>query len=243
MSEDTNPTSEQTQIRSAPSVENIVKTFIAVVTRPAEFFSAMPRTGGFVQPLIFMVIMGVAGGVVRAVLGILGLLNGVHLAMAFASIIIAPILIAIFGFVGAAILYVVWKIMGSDQSFETAYRCTAYGGAISPITQALMVIPYLGIVLVMAWWTLILVIASTRVHRIRQGVAATVFGIIAAIFAVTGISAQVAARHMENALNNAQNNMHFDKNDAKDPGKAMQDLGKMFEKIGKAAQDQQNASK
>lgn len=241
MSEEMNTTSADTQTGggSAPSAAGIVGTFIAVVTRPGEFFTAMPRTGGFVQPLIFMIIMGVAGGIVRAVLGMLGLVHGLAVAMALASIVLTPILVVIFGFIGAAILFVIWKLMGSEQDFETAYRCTAYGSAISPITQVFAVIPYLGAVLALAWWTLILVLASTRVHQIRQGVAATVFGIIAVIFAVVSVGAQIAARRMENALNNAQNQMQYGQDGAKqDPGKAMQNLGKMLEKRGKNAQSQ-----
>lgn len=241
MSEEMNTTPADTQAGggSAPSAAGIVSTFMAVVTRPGEFFTAMPRTGGFVQPLIFMIVMGVAAGIVRAVLGILGLVHGLPMAMALASIILTPIFVVIFGFIGAAILFVIWKIMGSEQDFETAYRCTAYGGAISPITQLFAVIPYLGSVLALAWWTLILVLASTRVHKIRQGVAATVFGIIAVLLALASIGAQITARRMESALNNAQNKMQYGQDGTKqDPGKAMQDLGKMLQKMGKDAQSQ-----
>lgn len=238
MSDDTNITSESTPSggHDLPSAAGIIQTFIAVITRPAEYFAAMPRNGGFVQPLIFMVVMGVAAGIVHAVLGLLGLLPGVAGAMALAAIILAPILIVIFGFVGAAILFVIWKIMGSEQSFETAYRCAAYGSAISPLTQLLAIIPYLGAVLGLAWWTLILVVASTRVHKIRQGVAAAVFGIIAVVLALASVGAEMAARRMQTALEQAGQQLQSGSANSRDADKAMQDMSKMLQRIGKNAQ-------
>ena len=86
----------------------------------------MPKSGGFVEPLVFMVSMGVVSGVIQSVLALVGLSFAASFAMAIASIIIVPIMTGIFGFVGGAILFVIWKIMGSEQSFETAYRCGAY---------------------------------------------------------------------------------------------------------------------
>lgn len=219
---------------AAPFAEGMINTFISVLRQPAKFFSEMPRTGGIGQPLVFMIVISVISGLVRALLGLTGLLPGLETAMALASIILAPILITIFGFIVAAILFIIWKIMGSEHNFETAYRCIAYGSAISPVTQVLMAIPYLGIVLALAWWTFILVVASTKVHGIRQGVAATVFMIFAVLMAGFSVSAQYAGRRMEAALHNAQNNKQY----SKDPAKAMRDLGNMLKQMGKTAQHQ-----
>lgn len=236
MSGETNSTHEvkQSPETTTPSTGDMLNTFIAVLREPAKFFSGMPQTGGIGHPLSFMVVMGVISGSVRALLGLSGLLPGMGIAMALGAIILAPIFITIFGFIGTAILFIIWKILGSERDFETAYRCVAYGSAISPVTQVLMAIPYLGVLLALAWWTLILVQASTKVHRIRQGVATTVFVIFAVLMAGFSIRAQFAARRMENALRNAQLNDR----DAKDRAKAMQQLDKLFEKMGKAAQQQ-----
>ncbi|MEJ2346411.1 MAG: YIP1 family protein [Gammaproteobacteria bacterium] len=238
MTEETNPGAAPAGAGTVPAVSGIVKTFLAVVTGPSEFFAQMPRTGGYAEPLVFMVAMGVAAGLVRALLGMFGLIHGLSFLMAFAAIFIAPILIVIFGFVGAALLFVVWKLMGSERDFETAYRCTAYAGGISPVAQLLMVIPYLGIVLALAWWALILVLASTQVHQIRQATAATVFGAIAALLAVMGLGAQFAAHRMETVLTNAQHQMQLRGDGAQSAGKAMQDLGNALEKMNHSRQGQ-----
>lgn len=217
----------------APAPSGIVPTFVAVVTRPAEFFSAMPRTGGYAQPLIFMVVMGVAGGLIRAVLGMLGLLTAGSTATALTGIILAPVLILIFGFIGAAILFIIWKMMGSQRDFETAYRCVAYGSAISPLTQFLMLIPYLGIVLALGWWAFILVAASNQVHDVGRSVAITVFGGIAAVLALAGIGMQLTAQRMMNSLTRTQHQLQLDQ--TRDPAKAAQDLGKLLQQMQKAS--------
>lgn len=238
MNEDHNSTSSSGKVTDGnAAVAGMFDTFFKVVRNPAAFFHGMPRSGGFAQPLIFMVVMGVASGLIKAILGVAGLLPGMHIALALTSIVLAPIFIVIFGFIGAAILFVIWKLMGSEQDYETAYRCIAYGSAISPLTQLLMAIPYLGVILVMAWWTLILVVASTNVHQVRKGIATAVFSILAVLMAGFSISAQIAAHRMESALHRAT----FKNGNVKDPAKAMQQLGKMFEQMGKATQEQQKS--
>lgn len=215
---------------------SILPIFFAVVLHPGDFFAAMPRNGGYIQPLLFMVVMGAAAGVVRAVLGMTGLAGNISTAMALAAIVITPLLIAILGFVVAAVLFVLWRIMGSEQDFETAYRCTAYGSAISPVTQLLAVIPYAGLLLNLAWWTIILVAASVQAHRIRRTAAAAVFGIIAVLFAVVGVGSEIAARRMTAELHQAQHNLKYGNGDSQDAGKAMQELGTMLQQMGQAAQ-------
>jgi uncharacterized membrane protein YdjX (TVP38/TMEM64 family) len=39
----------------------------------------------------------------------------------FGAIIFMPIAVAIGSFIGAAILFVIWKLMGSQEDYETAY--------------------------------------------------------------------------------------------------------------------------
>lgn len=58
-----------------------------------------------------------------------------------------PIAVAIGSFIGAAILFVIWKLMGSQEDYETAYRCGAYLMALAPITTLINVIPYAGAII------------------------------------------------------------------------------------------------
>lgn len=181
-------------------VTQILNNALKVITVPAQFFGQMPKTGGLVEPLIFMVVMGVVSGFLQALLGLVGFGVGVSLMMALASVILVPIFIVIFGFVGAGIMYLIWRALGSQESYETAYRCTAYAGAIAPITTLLAIIPYLGTVLGFVWMLYLMVIASTQVHQIEPKKAWTAFGIFFACLALINTCSQHSARQMEKQL-------------------------------------------
>ncbi len=172
------------------------QTAVNVITKPAEFFQAMPKTGGFLEPLVFVVIMGLISGILQAILNMVGLGYGRGMMGGFGMILFMPIAFAIGSFIGAAILFVIWKLMGSQEDYETAYRCCAYLSALSPITSILGYIPYAGIVLNMAIMAYYTVAASIHVHGIPSQKAWLVFGVLAVIFALLLLSAEYQGRRM-----------------------------------------------
>lgn len=174
----------------------IPQTAVKVLTSPSEFFRQMPKTGGFVEPLVFMIAMGVAAGLLGSILAVLRLQLGTGMAMGVGSVIIMPIMIAIFGFVGAAILFLIWKLMGSQESYETAYRCGAYIGVLTPISVLLHLIPYLGGAASVLLMTFFLVTASIAVHNIPSQKAWLVFGIIGGLLVLFSVSAELTARRI-----------------------------------------------
>ena len=174
----------------------IPQTAVKVLTSPSEFFRQMPKTGGFVEPLVFMIAMGVAAGLLGSILAVLRLQLGTGMAMGVGSVIIMPIMIAIFGFVGAAILFLIWKLMGSQESYETAYRCGAYIGVLTPISVLLHLIPYLGGAASVLLMTFFLVTASIAVHNIPSQKAWLVFGIIGGLLVLFSVSAEMTARRI-----------------------------------------------
>ncbi len=175
-------------------------TAIRVLTSPAAFFREMPKTGGYVEPLVFMAAMGVAGGIIQAVIALLHLRAVAAAGMGVSAIVIVPIMVAIFGFVGAAVMFVIWKFMGSQESYETAYRCGAFISAVTPITALLGILPYAGIVVTLAITTYYLVVASVEVHKLPAQKAWMVFGIIGALLALSNVGAQFAARRAASHL-------------------------------------------
>jgi hypothetical protein len=218
------------------SMANIV---VEVVKNPAGFFKEMSRTGGFFEPLVFMIVMGVTGGILRAFFGIFGLGFMGSFFMALASIIIVPIMIVIFGFVWAGIVFVIWKIMGSQQSFETAYRCIAYASAITPITAVLNIIPYIGGVLGLAWMTYLIVTASVEVHSIKPKVAWAVFGTIGLIFAIFSIGSQYSQRQYYSRMQRFHKGMEKNMGNLKDmtPEEQGKALGEFLKGMQKAAEE------
>lgn len=176
------------------------QTAVKVVTNPAGFFRGMPKTGGFLEPLVFVVIMGFIAGIIQAILGFIGLGHaggyGGAMTGSFVVIVFMPITAAIGSFIGAAMLFVIWKWMGSRENYKTAYRCGAYLMALVPITAIIGVAPYAGGLIAMAIYVFYLVTASIHVHNLSSQKAWLVFGIIGLLFALLGIYAEHKFRNM-----------------------------------------------
>ena len=212
------------------------KTAMSVLTSPSAFFREMPKTGGFVEPLIFMVIMGIISGLIQTILSIVGLHFAGGIAMGVASIILFPIVIAIGGFIGAAILFVIWMLLGSKESYETAYRCGAYISVLMPIMTVLGLIPYLGSAVGIALYVYFLVVASMEVHKIPSQKAWLVFGIIGAILIILNISGQITARKHSREANKFREKMEETSKAMKKQAEQMQ---KQAEDARKAAEEMQ----
>ncbi|NLD35544.1 MAG: hypothetical protein GX654_01600 [Desulfatiglans sp.] len=187
------------------NVKNILNTAMKVITNPVGFYREMPKTGGFVEPLIFAVVLGLVSGVITAILSIFSLGSASSFWMGLAYIILYPIMVAICSFIGAAILFLIWKIMGSLEPYETTYRCVAYATAITPLTVILGIIPYLGSILGLAWGLYLLLVASTEVHKIAQKTALMVFGIIFILLAIFTTCGQFTARRVQKSLGQYEN--------------------------------------
>lgn len=174
-------------------VDAIVTNAKMVITNPVEFFRTMPKTGGFGDPIVFAVVIGVVVGLIQAVIGFVTL-PGVAKFAALGAVIMAPIFAVIGSFIGGAILFVIWKVLGSNEEFETAYRCGVYSYAIAPITVLAGLIPYVGGLVGALWGLYLVVTASVEVHKIAAKTAWTVFGIIVGLFLVMGFGCRMAAR-------------------------------------------------
>lgn len=189
-------------------LKTIMDVMANVITKPVEFFKGMPKTGGLQLPLVFMVAMGLVAGLVRTIFGIAGFGPfGSNFGMALAALIVTPIAVALFGFVVAAVLFGIWKLLGSQEPFETAYRCCAATTAISPLTALVSVIPYVGSLAAIAWMTCLIVIASSQVHGVEAKKAWIVFGAIGAILALSSISSELTARRVARNVDKFQQKM------------------------------------
>jgi hypothetical protein len=216
------------------------QTALNVITNPAGFFQGMPKTGGFLEPLVFAVIMGFIAGIIQAILSFIGLGpgagygGGIH---GFSAIIFMPIAAAIGSFIGGAILFVIWKLMGSQEDYETAYRCGAYLMALAPIAAIIGAIPYAGGLIYMFTYVFYLVTASTHVHNIPSQKAWLVFGIIGVIFAIMVLSGEYKARHasseMEKWREMNENTRKEYQDKAKDMQKSSDEMREQAEKMAK----------
>lgn len=225
------------QIKSDLSL--IPRKAIEIIRAPAAFYRQMPKTGGFVSPFVFMVVLGTAAGIIRTILSLVGLSAGGFVS-GLAAVILMPIMVAVFGFIGAAALFVIWKVMGSNESFETAYRCGAYTAAVMPITAVVGLIPYLGGIAGIVWTTYLLVEASIEVHGIQPRKAWVGFGVVCAVFALSSLSMEIAARNLGKSMekwrkDSSVNQMeNLDQMSPEEAGKA---VGQFLKAFGKATEE------
>ncbi|MBN1828013.1 MAG: YIP1 family protein [Deltaproteobacteria bacterium] len=171
-----------------------------VITDPSAFYGNMETSGGFEEPVAFVAVMSVALVVINLILALLGLGYAGPASAALISILIGPVVALLMSFAAAAIFFIIWRLMGSVQSFETAYRCIAYAGSIAPLTAILGIIPYLGSIAGLAWTCYIFVTASTEVHRCPRQKAVLVFAIIFVILALLSVGSQRTARKFEREM-------------------------------------------
>jgi hypothetical protein len=227
------------------------QTAVNVITKPSEFFQGMQKTGGFLEPLVFAVIMGLVGGIIQAVLNVVGLGQvssyGGGMMSSFGIIIFMPIAVAIGSFIGAAILFVIWKLIGSQEDYETAYRCGAYLTALVPITTVISAVPYAGGIINMAIYVFYLVMASIYVHNLPSQKAWLVFGIIGAILALMAISGEYRIRHasseMDKWLKMGEDMRKEYQDNAKKMGKSADEMRKQSEKMARQFQEQAQEAK
>ncbi len=204
-------------------IETIIETVKQVITNPVGFYRNMPKVGGFVDPLIFAVVLGAVCGVVDAVVSVIRFGSWMTFGMVLRCVIAAPIGALIGGFIGAAIMFVIWKLMDSKESYETAYRCGAYSMAIMPV----MYLPYVGIYIYMGWSLYLVVTASIEVHGIPAKKAWKVFGIITGVCLLLMLTSYSCANKVQRNLGS------YSQQTGKNSGKNAEDMTP--EEAGKAA--------
>ncbi len=201
MSEENQPDSEEAIPENNETADSgfnlgtVIDTAKAVITSPVSFYKSMATGGGLAEPVIFVVVMAVLTAIVAMVYGILGLGMG-GVAIGIGAIIFIPIFSVIGSFIGAAILFVIWKLMGSDKNYETAYRCVAYAFAIVPVMAIISFIPYIAGIIQKIWSAFLMYVASTEVHKIKAQTAKIVFGILAVVGILMGIGSEKATRDL-----------------------------------------------
>jgi len=174
---------------------------IKLIVSPVGFFRIMPKTGGLLDPMIYLVMTVLLDVILVSVKSAFTHGAGVNdLRMMVVWLIIASLIAVIVSFFLAGIIFAIWSFMGSKESYETSYRCMAYVQIIVPVAILLSTIPYLGL-LGIAWWFYLMVIATREVHALPVKPSLLVFGIIAVLAGLVycnSVSSAIKAKeHME----------------------------------------------
>ncbi len=210
-------------------ISKVIEDAKSIITNPVGFYRNLSKTGGFVEPLIYVVVMA---AIAAAIMLIFSFIGGRPVGMGI--LISMPIMMAIASFISAGIMFLIWKLMGSENNYETAYRCVAYSMAILPISALLSVIPFLGLIIPALWGAFLMITASTEVHGLDKQKATIVFGILALISVFVNMSAQRAADNMEDHLGQFGELTESMKDmTPEEAGKALGEFTKGFEEAAK----------
>ncbi|MFK8067564.1 MAG: YIP1 family protein [Gammaproteobacteria bacterium] len=207
---------------SSFNLEKVIEDAKSVITNPVNIYRNMPKTGGFTEPVIFVIVLAFIAGAIFLVFSLFG---GGLASVGLTALIVLPIAMLIGSFVSAAIMYLIWKLMGSNYNYETAYRCVASSMALAPVMALVSVIPYLGTVVGVLWVMYLMFIASKEVHELDEKKAMITFGILAFFGVIINVSSENAARNMQQNMGKFEEQM----------GRSMEDINNMSpEEAGKA---------
>lgn len=163
---------------------SIFKTVKAVLVTPANFYAGMPVTGGFVQPVLFVVIIAL----VTALLLALAELFVAGFASALTQLLQGLVALPVYGLLvclGLSVLfYLSGSLLESGQSFETAFRCSAYSFAVFPLWMLVQGQHEILQIVVLAFWAVILSSAAEVVIKVKPLLARAVLAVLVALVSV-----------------------------------------------------------
>ncbi len=169
---------------------------IQLITQPKTFFASMAKTGGYKTPILYALFWLFTAGVIDFVINLIRPLPILQEPLGRVGqiiwVVLGPGMVLGIGFIVTGIIFVIWHLMGSKESFETAFRCWAFITPLSVISSILSLVPFLGLI-VMAFSFYLLITASIHVHGISGARSWTVWGILFAgliLLGILGVAAQ-----------------------------------------------------
>jgi hypothetical protein len=219
----------------------LVQTFLAVLTRPAAFFESVKGQTGFRDPIVFAVVMGLAGGVIHAVFALAHLLPVAGAGAGLAMIVLMPIFAVIGCFVGGAIVHVVAMIAGGKGSFEHSVRIAGYSSAVLPVGALLSFIPVLQY-LPSFYGLYVAALGIIALHLADRRRTFVVTGVLAAILAIFVVMAMMAASAARRAGEDLRARYGEGSEFQREMQKMSEELRKAGEEARKAAEEARKAA-
>ena len=167
-------------------------------TNPRRFLAAMPKEGGYLTPMLYLAFWSIISNTITFLGSFLRpsiAAGGIDLRLA--ALVGSPFLGVLFGFFIAAILFVIWHLMGSKNNFQTAFRVWAFISPLGAVGAVLSLVPYLGVLILVAGFYLIIV-ASEEVHGLPKARSWIVWGSLAGFFFLMGLFGMAAAKLSRN---------------------------------------------
>jgi hypothetical protein len=152
-----------------------------LITKPSEAFTIMRPEGGLMDPLLFGLIGGCAGGIVsiifqglfQSIPGIVGrndAFNSLGVGMWMILLIYAvlmPLLVTVGMFIGAAVLHLCLMLVGgANRSFETTFRVVGFTAGAANLFS---MIPICGGIIAVVYHIVLQCIGLSRAHPTTTG--------------------------------------------------------------------------
>ncbi len=164
-------------------VPSFFDTLGLLVTRPAEAWARMREGGDSTSPLLFGVavcwlstaLQGILFRLIAAPMlpaflgrrfGMMRDLGGVGLAV---RLIMAPFVIAIALFLGAAILHLCCMLVGALQNSRSGFEGSLRAVCYSEVSSLASIIPLVGGLIAIVWWIVLAVQGIQRLHHTTSG--------------------------------------------------------------------------
>ncbi len=179
------------------SIEMALNRAIQLLGHPVVFFRTMPRTGNLLDPLLFIAVTVTVDVILINIRYFSSHGAGMHdLALLTINLILVLLVALVASPFAAGLLFAIWSLMGSDESYGTSFRCLAYTQVVIPFAILFSIVPYLGL-LGIAWWVILMVFASRDIHKLSIAQALKVFGTIGLVISLVyynAVSSDLAAR-------------------------------------------------
>jgi len=148
-------------------------------TSPNAIYDNFEKTGGYLEPVVYIVLMNVFGSIIISLLSFV-----MPFSIGFSFFFIPFGIIS--SFITAAILHFIWVFLGSKETYETSFRCIASIAPLIPISCIVYIIPFIGkwiAVLVFPFiFYYFIILASVNIHNLDQEKAQKVFLILILIW-------------------------------------------------------------
>jgi len=168
------------------AVPAFVETAKLFVLNPTEAFARAKRSGDLFSPIAFAVVLGWIGIVFQSLWSLafgsswIDLLppemrqaSGFGLAAQgvglVAQIVLAPIFVVVFLFIGSAIVHLMLMVVGGTRDSQAGFEGTLRALAYSTVSQLGSVVPFAGGLIAMVWAIVLETIGLATLHRTSYG--------------------------------------------------------------------------
>lgn len=167
-----------TEFSYTDPIQSFIDTVRRLVLEPTEFFRSLPRQGDFINPAIFALICYEVFVVLGGLLALVGISGDQGFGGLIASIILAPIFLAIGLLIGSGIIHLLVKLVVGPQNagFEATFRVVSYAQVVNLVSWIPFIGPLLGL-----YGFFLGVVGVRELHTTTTGKAALVVLVPAAV--------------------------------------------------------------